>query len=297
MRYVGNIFRPPSEAHSLLLQVTVGCSHNRCGFCAMYRDKKFRVRKVEQVLEDIKLARDHYGPDVRRAFLCDGDAMMLPTRYLLEILTALNDSFPELQRVGIYANARDILKKTDEELRELVRHRLSIFYLGLESGSDAILKWIEKGATAQDMVDAVKKAMAAGMKSSVIYLLGLGGRKRWRENAVESARAVSQMGPVAQPGQGPNYLSALTVTVIPGTPLAAAMDSGEFELPGPEELVLELKLFLEQVDVKATVFRSNHASNYVPLAGRLPKDRDRLVAELEDAIRNHRFKPEFMRGL
>ncbi len=289
MRYIGNVFRPPSEARSLLLQVTLGCSHNRCAFCAMYRDKKFRVRKLEPVLEDVEMAREHYGSGVKRAFLCDGDAMMLPTSHLLKVLKALGRNFPELQRVGIYANARDILKKTDDELKELVRHRLSIFYLGLESGSDRILKWIDKGTTAAEMVAAVNKGMAAGMKSSVIYLLGLGGRKLWKENAVESARAVSQM--------NPNYLSALTVTVIPGTPLAEALDKGQFELPGPEELAQELKLFLEQVNVKATVFRSNHASNYVPLAGRLPKDKERLIAEIDDAVRNQQFKPEFLRGL
>ena len=319
MRYEGNVFRPPSEADSLLLQVTIGCSHNRCGFCAMYRDKEFRVRKLAEVLEDIGAARDYYGTDVRRAFLCDGDAMVLPAAHLLKVLTALEETFPDLQRVGIYANARDILKKDEDELRELVRHKLSVFYIGLESGSDRILAWIDKGATAAEMVEAVKKAQAAGMKSSVIYLLGLGGRKLWQENAIESARAVSQM--------NPNYLSALTVTVIPGTPLAESMKprintdehrSGKpglsriaaasvrpgtvpgfprFELPSPEEFALELKLFLEHVDVKATVFRSNHASNYVPLAGRLPKDKERLIAELDSAIANHRFKPEYLRGL
>ena len=289
MRYVGNIFRPPSEAGSLLVQATIGCSHNRCAFCAMYRDKQFRVRRLEQVLEDIRMARVRYGPDVTRAFLCDGDALMLPNSYLVPVLEALGSAFPDLQRVGVYANARDILKKSDAELAELVRRRLSIFYIGLETGSDRILEWIDKGATRAGMVAAVKKGMAAGMKSSVIYLLGLGGRKDWQESAVESAKAVSAM--------NPNYLSALTVTVIPGTPLAAAMARGEYELPGPEELVLELRVFLEKTDVRATVFRSNHASNYVPLAGRLPKDKMRLLAELDDAIRHHRFKPEYLRGL
>jgi len=303
LRYTGNVFRPPSEAGSLLLQVTIGCSHNRCGFCAMYRDKEFRVRKLEHVLADIRSVRDSLVGEVRRVFLCDGDAMVLPTAHLLKVLAALGAAFPDLQRVGIYANARDILKKPAEELRELVRHRLSIFYLGLESGSDRILQWIDKGATAAEMTAAVKKAHAAGMKSSVIYLLGLGGRRLWQENAVESAKAVSAM--------NPNYLSALTVTVVPGTPLADGvrpqMNTDEyrlgwdsefrFELPGPEEFALELRLFIEHVDVKATVFRSNHASNYVPLAGRLPKDKERLIAELDSAIRHHRFKPEYLRGL
>ncbi|MEO0085353.1 MAG: radical SAM protein [candidate division WOR-3 bacterium] len=289
MRYVGNIFRPPSEADSLLLQATIGCAHNRCTFCAMYRDKKFRVRRLEQVLEDIELARRHFGPGVRRAFLCDGNALVLPTDYLQAVLKRLQQTFPDLQRVGIYANARDLLHKSAEELRELVRLRLSIFYIGMESGSDAILKAIDKGVTAAETVAAVQKGLAAGMKASVIYLLGLGGRQFWRENAIESARAVSQM--------NPNYLSALTLTVIPGTPLAEELRAGRFELPSPEEFALELKLFLEHVDVKATVFRSNHASNYVPLGGRLPADREKLIARLEDAISTHRFRPEYLRGL
>jgi radical SAM superfamily enzyme YgiQ (UPF0313 family) len=289
MRYVGNIFRPPSEADSLLLQATIGCSHNRCTFCAMYRDKQFRVRRLEEVLEDIAAAREYYGPDVRRVFLCDGNALILPTPHLIKILTTLEQTFPDLQRVGVYANARDIVSKSIPDLREFVAHRLSIFYLGLESGSDAILRQIDKGATAEEMVAGVRHGMSAGMKSSVIFLLGLGGRKYWRENAIDSARAVSQM--------NPNYLSALTVTVVPGTPLARQLKSGEFELPEPAEFAAELKLFLEQVEVKATVFRSNHASNYVPLEGRLPKDKERMVAELTEAIRNHRFKPEYLRGL
>jgi radical SAM superfamily enzyme YgiQ (UPF0313 family) len=289
MRYDGNIFRPPSEADSLLLQVTIGCSHNRCTFCAMYRDKQFRVRRLEDVLEDIEAAREYHGPGVRRVFLCDGNALILPTPHLLRILTTLEQAFPDLQRVGVYANARDLVSKSIEELRELAGHRLSIFYLGLESGSDSILRQIDKGATADEMVAGVRHGMAAGMKSSVIFLLGLGGRKLWQENAIESARVVSQM--------NPNYLSALTVTVVPGTPLARQLRSGDFELPEPAEFAAELRLFLEQVDVKATVFRSNHASNYVPLDGRLPKDKERLVAELTEAIKHHRFKPEYLRGL
>ncbi len=289
MRYVGNIFRPPSEADSLLLQATIGCSHNRCTFCAMYRDKQFRVRRLEEVLEDIAAAREYHGPDVRRVFLCDGNAFILPTPHLLRILTALEQAFPDLQRVGVYANARDLVSKPIEELKELAGHRLSLFYLGLESGSDAILRQIDKGATADEMVAGVRHGMAAGMKSSVIFLLGLGGRKQWRENAIDSAKVVSQM--------NPNYLSALTVTVVPGTPLARQQRSGEFELPEPAEFAAELRLFLERVDVKATVFRSNHASNYVPLDGRLPKDKERLVTELTEAIKHHRFKPEYLRGL
>lgn len=289
MRYEGNVFRPPSEADSLLIQATIGCSHNRCSFCAMYRDKRFRVRAIAEVKEDIRLAREWYGSDVRRAFLCDGDAMVLSTAHLLDVLGSLKAAFPELGRVGIYANARDILKKTSDELRALCAAGLGIAYLGMESGSDTVLERIDKGATAAEMVAAVQQAMAAGIKTSVIYLLGLGGRQGWQEHALASARAVSQM--------NPNFLSALTVTVVPGTPLAAELGRGEFELPDPAEFARELRLFLEHVDVRATVFRSNHASNYVPLSGRLPRDKPRLLAEIDSAIRDHRFKPEYLRGL
>lgn len=289
MRYIGNIFRPPSEADSLLLQVTIGCSHNECDFCAMYRDKRFRVRPLDAVFEDIALAREYYGTEVRRVFLCDGDALVLPDERLVAVLDRLNQAFPELQRVGIYANARDILKRTDAELAELHHRRLDILYLGLESGSDAILEQNHKGATAQQMVDAVRKAQSAGMKVSVIYLLGLGGRERQRENALASARAVSAM--------NPTYLSALTVTVVPGTPLDERMQRGEFVLPEPREFLQELRLFLEHVEVKATVFRSNHASNYLALAGRLPKDKTRLIAEIDEALDTGRVRPEHLRGL
>jgi radical SAM superfamily enzyme YgiQ (UPF0313 family) len=255
----------------------------------MYRDKEFRVRPLSEVREDVRMAQDCYGPEVRRAFLCDGDAMVLPTGHLVSILEALRSAFPDLQRVGVYANARDLLKKSENELRELVQNRLSIFYLGLESGSDRILSEIDKGATATEMAEAVCKGMACGMKSSVIYLLGMGGRKLWHENALDSAQVVSAM--------NPNYLSALTLTVVHGTPLEREMAAGRFELPGPEEFARELQLFIQNTDLRATVFRSNHASNNVPLAGRLPKDLDRLVVELGEAMKHHRFKPEYLRGL
>lgn len=289
MRYYGSIFRPPSEAESLLIQATIGCSHNRCSFCAMYRDKRFRVRPLAEVLLDIDAARDSFGAGVRRVFLCDGNALILPMAYLRTVLGHLQRSFPQLQRVGAYANARDILHKSESELTELAANRLSILYIGLESGSDRILEAVNKGATAAEMVTAVQRARAAGMKCSVIYLLGLGGRQYWQENAIASAAAVSQM--------NPDYLSALTLTVIEGTPLAAEIRAGRFELPTPVELASELRLFLKNVNVRATVFRSNHASNYVPLAGRLPKDKERLIAELDRAIAQHRFRPEYLRGL
>jgi radical SAM superfamily enzyme YgiQ (UPF0313 family) len=289
MRYIGNVYRPPSEAESVLLQVTIGCSHNQCDFCAMYRDKRFRVLRLDHIFEGIALALEHYGARARRAFLCDGNAMVAGTDMLVRVLDRLGETFPALQRVGIYANARDILSKSDDELALLHRKRLDIIYLGLESGSDRILEQNHKGATAEEMVAAVRKAEAAGMKASVIYLLGLGGAASWREHARASARAVSAM--------NPSYLSALTVTVIPGTPLHRSLMQGDFVLPKPAGFLAELRLFLQEVDVKATVFRSNHASNYLALAGRLPRDRERLLAELDCASQGGPLRPEYLRGL
>lgn len=255
----------------------------------MYRDKQFRVRKLADIIRDIELAREDYGPDVRRVFLCDGDAFVLNSKVLTAILDRLHECFPELQRVGIYANARDILAKSEDELALLHAQRLDIVYLGLESGSDRILRDNHKGATAEQMVRAVNKAQSAGIKTSVIYLLGLGGTDLWEENALASARAVSDMNPA--------YLSALTVTVIPGTPLHKRMTAGEFTLPDPAGFLKELRLFLDNTSVKATVFRSNHASNYLALAGRLPKDKTRLIREIDDALEHGRLRPEWSRGL
>jgi len=255
----------------------------------MYRDKRFCVRGLAEILEDIDSARAYYGPTVRRVFLRDGDAMILSTDVLTQILDRLAAVFPDLQRVGIYANARNILNKSPGELELLHQKRLDIIYLGLESGSDRILRQNHKGSTAREMIDAVKKAQQAGMKASVIYLLGLGGRAHCEENARESARAVSEM--------NPTYLSALTVTVIPGTPLHERMLAGSFVLPEPLEFLQELRFFLQEVNVTATVFRSNHASNYLALAGRLPRDKERLLAEIDEALDSGRIRPEFLRGL
>ncbi|MBI5779846.1 MAG: radical SAM protein [Planctomycetes bacterium] len=289
MRYEGMIIRPPSEADSYLLQITFGCSHNKCTFCGTYPDKKFRVRPLDQILEDIALARRHI-PHTRRVFLCDGDAMLLPNKRLLKILEALNMAFPDLQRVGIYANARDILKKTETELSELSRRKLTIGYLGLESGNDEILKKVMKGATAKDMIDAVRKAQANGIKMSVIGLIGLGGREMSREHAIDTAKAVNLM--------NPRYFSLLTLMLVPGTPLDADYEQGRFFLPEAEDMVREIRLVVDNMDSPQTIFRANHASNYAPLAGTFNKDKKRLLQEIDDYLSGkYGFRPEFLRGL
>jgi radical SAM superfamily enzyme YgiQ (UPF0313 family) len=240
-------------------------------------------------MTDIAMAHK-YVPHTRRVFLCDGDAMLLPTTYLLKILKALNMAFPDLQRVGIYANARDILKKTDNELAELATNKLTIGYLGLESGNDEILKRVEKGATAQEMIDAVHIAQTNGIKMSVIGLIGLGGPELSREHAIDTAKAVNAM--------NPRYFSLLTLMIVPGTPLAKDYESGKFKVLEADEMVKEVRLVVENLDTDRTIFRANHASNYAPLAGTLNKDKDRLLKEIDQYLSgNYDFRPEFLRGL
>ncbi|MFH1226470.1 MAG: radical SAM protein [Planctomycetota bacterium] len=288
MRYEGNIIRPPSEADSYLLQITYGCSHNKCAFCGTY-DQKFRVRPLDDVLTDIAMA-GKYVPHTRRVFLCDGDAMLLPNKQLLKILKALAMVFPELQRVGIYANARDIIKKTDAELSELSAHKLTIAYIGLESGNDEVLRRVNKGASAAQMIESVRKAQANGIKMSVIGLIGLGGKELSKQHALDTAKAVNLM--------NPRYFSLLTLMIVTGTPLAADYESGKFELPEAEDMVKEIRLVVENIDSNQTIFRANHASNYAPLAGTFNKDKARLLAEIDSYLKgDNNFRPEFMRGL
>ncbi len=291
MRYQGTVIRPPSEAESYILQITYGCSHNRCAFCGTYPDKPFRVRPAAEVLEDIAAAGSLI-PDTRRVFLADGNALVLGTERLIEILDALAAAFPLLRRVGIYASARDILAKTDAELSELCRRKLEVVYLGLESGSDEVLRRMHKDITAAEMIAAVAQLKRVGMRASVIAILGLGGRELSAEHAVETGRVASRM--------DPEYLSLLTLMLVPGTELHDQWQAGTFVLPGPEEMLRELHQVLVHLEgLSRCIFRTNHASNYVPLAGTLARDKARLLATLEDALQRGRsaLRPEAWRGL
>ncbi|MFH1229893.1 MAG: radical SAM protein [Planctomycetota bacterium] len=289
MRYEGMIVRPPSEADSYLLQITYGCSHNKCAFCGTYLGTKFRLRHMDEILTDITMAHKVI-PHTRRVFLCDGDAMMLPTQHLLKIMEALNTAFPDLQRIGIYTNARDILKKDETELAELSRHKLTIGYLGLESGNDEILKRINKGATAKEMIEAVQRAQRNNIKMSVIGLIGLGGKELSKEHAIDTAKTVNLM--------NPRYFSLLTLMLVPGTPLAKDYEKGRFTLPEAEDMVKEIRTVVANLDSEHTIFRANHASNYAPLAGTFNKDKKRLLSEIDDYLSGkYDFRPEFLRGL
>ncbi len=289
MRYEGNIFRPPSEAYSLLLQVTVGCTHNKCTFCSMYKDKQFHIRKLEDVLEDLAWARRHYAR-VERIFLCDGDALALSVNKLMPILNYIRENFPECERVTAYARAEDALRKTDEELKQLYEAGLTMAYVGAESGSEKVLEDIHKGETRQQLIDGVKKIEASGMKASVTFISGLAGKAGWEEHAIESGKMISEM--------SPSYVALLTLIVDPSVPMAKDIESGKMELLSAEEVMKETLLMLENTEVTGKcVFRSNHASNYLSLKGNLPEDKERMMEQIREAMSNHMFKDEMFRAL
>jgi radical SAM superfamily enzyme YgiQ (UPF0313 family) len=285
------VIRPPSEADSYILQATFGCSHNRCTFCGTYADKPFSHRPMDEVLEDIALAGQRL-PQTPRVFIADGNALALPAAQLVTILDALNDALPLLRRVGIYASARDVLEKSDAELAILNQKKLQLIYLGLESGSDEVLRRVDKRDTAAEMVEAVCKAKRAGMRVSVIALLGLGGVELSGEHAAETGRVVSAM--------DPQYLSMLTLMLVPGTPLYRQAQAGDFILPSPEGLLTELRAVIQHTDgLSRCVFRTNHASNYLPLAGVLSRDKASLLAAIDQAQNRgpDALRPETWRGL
>jgi len=291
MRYQGAVIRPPSEANSYILQVTFGCSHNRCTFCGTYLDKTFRPRDLDEILDDIKLA-GQMRPATPRVFLADGDALVLSTDRLVKILDQLRSTFPHLERVGIYANAGNLLRKTPDELETLRHLGLGIVYIGLESGSDQILTSIEKGATAGEMIEAAGKARQAGIQISVIGILGIAGPDHSEHHAADTGRVVSAM--------DPDFFSMLTLMLIPGTKLHTLWGSGEFTLLEPEAMLLELRQVIKHLDgLSGCLFRTNHASNYLPLKGTLPQDKARLLAMLDSArsLGRDALRPDSWRAL
>lgn len=278
MRYEGSIYRPPSEANSLILQVTIGCAHNECTFCSMFKDKEFRIRKLSDVLVDLDSARRAYRR-VEKIFLADGDALVLKNADLLVILEHIAKLFPECRRVGIYASPQDVLRKTPEELKALYDHGLGIAYMGVESGSSAVLKAIKKGVTPEQMVEAGRKLEASGIQASVTFISGIGGREGWKEHAISSGKIISAM--------EPSYVGLLTLMVERGTELELDIRSGKFQVLTPEEVLVETYELLQNIHVtKTCVFRSNHASNYLSLAGDLPRDQERLLSQIKKAMTN-----------
>ncbi len=288
MRYVGKLYRPPSEADALILQATIGCSWNHCTYCDMYRDKPdFRVRPLAESLEDLATAA---GPDVEKVFVADGDALVMDLDHWEPILDACRRLFPRLRRVSCYATAPNVLAKSDADLRRLRDLGLSLLYMGPESGDDITLKRIAKGSTAADHIEAARRARAAGLELSAIFLLGAGGLERSAEHARASAELATAM--------DPHYLAALTLIVVPTTPLATLTSRGAFTLPSVEQLLGELRTFVDGARPTDALFRTNHASNYLPLGGRLPRDRERIVETIDAALSGDiRLRPERLRGL
>lgn len=292
MRYEGTIIRPFSEANSYLLQCTLGCSHNQCTFCGTYKDKPFRIRPLSEILEDIRMAGDHYG-DLDKVFLCDGDAIALPTDMLLKILHQLYRTFPALRHVGTYVGPKSTLKKSISDLIALRAAGLTKAYLGVETGDDRLLKEINKGVSADQMRRAGLNLKQAGINLSAMVLLGIAGKGvRSYEHAVATAAITDAI--------HPQYLAALTVTPIPGTPLGNQVASGNFQLLDPFETLEEMKILFEHIAMDDLKFVGVHASNYLPINGTLQKDKARMLATITDILEKqdiHRLRREEMRGL
>ena len=290
MRYEGRIFRPPSEANSYILQATVGCSWNHCTYCDMYRDKSFRVRALDETLADIRAAELRYGNRVEKVFVADGDALVMDLDHWEAILGACREAFPRLRRVSAYATAMNLVAKSVEDLRRLKALGLSLLYTGPETGDDVTFKRIAKGAGFDEHVEASNRARAAGITLSSIFLLGAGGNARSQEHAEGSGKLITAMDPA--------FVSVLTLTIVPGTPIAKMQERGKFELPTVERMLAELRTIVAVAAPTNALFRTNHASNYLPLSGSLPRDRDRILSVIDRALAGDvSLRPESARGL
>ena len=292
MRYEGNIFRPFSEANSYLLQCTIGCSHNQCTFCGMYKDKKYRVRQLSEIMEDIKMAKDHYG-DLEKVFLCDGDAIALETDMLLAIIKKLYLTFPSLRHVGSYVGPQSTLSKSIEELRMLRAAGLTKAYIGVETGDDDLLKKIKKGVGYDQMLMAGRNLVDADINLSAMVLLGLAGKgEASKRHALATAKICNEM--------KPQYLAALTVTPVPGTVLYRQVQAGDFELLDPFETLEEMKQIFENITVDNMKFVGTHASNYMSITGTLQKDKQKMIAAVDEVLGNRderMLRPDHLRGL
>ncbi len=288
MRYKGKVYRPPSEAYSLIVQVTYGCSHNRCAFCDMYDDKHFAMRPMEEIFEDFRMARQLYR-HVERVFLADGDALMRRTADLVQILDLIYGLFPECERVTSYASPGSLHAKSEEDLRLLRQKGLTMLYMGLESGCDAVLERMTKGHTAAAIVAAGQKARRCGFALSVTAISGLGSVELLEQHAVDTAKALSEM--------NPEYIGLLTLMVERGTPLERWVREGSFTVLRSPDILRETEIFLQNIDSPGSVFRMNHASNYLTLKGTLNEDREALLARVRKGMEGYGLRSEKMRAL
>ena len=295
MRYDSDLlYRPPGEWKSYLLQCTIGCSNNQCTFCGMYKEKKFRIRPVEEILEDIDMAREYYGPDLERVFLMDGDAIIMKTEELLQILEKLYRTFHRLDKVTLYAGPKSTLSKSLEELRALHEAGLSRAYLGVESGSDRVLQFIHKGCSAEQMLLAGQRLVEAGIDLWVTVILGMTGANGeggdWEEHILSTAKMINAM--------KPRHLSAMTFAPAKGTPLGEDVLAGRFEVCSADHVLEECRLLIERLEVDPLHFTSNHASNYLPLKGGLPEDRKRFLDMIDQALAGKiRLRKTLNRGI
>jgi len=287
--YQGFIIRPPSEAQSIILQVTVGCSHNKCTFCGTYKGVRFRIKDQATVLQDLAFAA-RYMRRQDRLFVCDGDGLILPQARLVWLLEEIRRQLPWVRRVGLYANAKSIGLKSDAELEEARRLGLGIVYLGVETGDDELLKKINKGTSAQNLIRQGQRVMAAGMKLSVTVLNGLAGPEGSLQHARATGRLLTEM--------DPDFVGALTLMLIPGTPLGEAARRGEFDLPGPLDMLAELREMISATELSRGLFFANHASNYVPIKVRYPGGKEAALELLDRALSGRvGLKPEWLRAL
>jgi radical SAM superfamily enzyme YgiQ (UPF0313 family) len=290
MDYEGLIIRPPSEVYSLLLQVTVGCSHNKCTFCGTYRQKKFKIKPLEQIKKDIKEARSYY--DVNRVFLCDGDALIIPQPRLEEILKLIHENLPDIERIGTYANAKSILRKSIDELKVLKKLGLKMIYLGVETGNAELLQKIHKGVTYEQMVAAGRRVKESGIELSATVLLGLGGIEKSIEHAMDTAKILTDI--------DPDYVGALTLMFVPETELYEDYLAGRFVLPDKFGFIRELYIMIDKSDFTNCLFTSNHASNYLPVKAYLPREKEKILQMIGSVINDKdasRIRPEHLRGL
>jgi radical SAM superfamily enzyme YgiQ (UPF0313 family) len=291
MKYEGAIYRPPSEAHSLILQVAVGCSHNKCTFCGSFKEKKFRIKSFDEIKEDVDEAKT-YARHINKVFLADGDALIIPHKRLAPIVELVKDSFPRLERIGIYGNVKSILKKSVDELRALKEMGLGILYLGVESGDQVTLDRVCKGTTLEKTEEAAHRVKESGIVLSVTVLLGLGGVERSKIHAEETGKFLSRI--------DPEYIGALSIIVVPGTPLAREIENGTFQVPDPYMLLEELATMIEHTNVTHGFFASNHASNYLPVKVWLPEEKDRALRAIRHVLDRKDpslLRPEFLRAL
>lgn len=288
--YIGAVYRPPSEATSLIIQSTIGCSQNRCTFCTMYKEKNFTIKPVHQVIDQIDEYMNHSRGQYKKIFLADGDALIRPISEQLEILDHIRNHYPQIERVSSYGSPRSALNHSVEDLRLLNKAGLKLIYLGLESGCDEVLSRVQKGVSAQKIVEASSRLHEAGFDLSVTAIIGLGGKSKTMEHGKMTGEILTKI--------KPEYIGLLTLMVPEDSLLQESIRSGDFQLLSSEEILLETKEILSNIDSEGSVFRSNHASNYLDLRGTLNQDTPRLLQMIDDALLGKRkLKEEIFRGL